>query len=447
MSLPREPYREEIAKIEIGHTDVRRGTVALLVAAFVIAIAAGPLVEGGWAARAPADAVMAWWHPAQLPVAVRTTFAAERRTGAGRFAAVVGANGEALRLLAAFEDAVGEEARLSRRLRPFVQQELTGWLGVGNEQAYVGRGGWLFFRPDVDYLTGPGFLTPSRLAARARAASAWTEPPQPDPRAAILRFHRQLDARGITLLVLPTPVKPMLHPERLVATVGVEEVPLQNPSYAGFVEDLERAGVLVLDLATELAAARGTGRRSAYLATDTHWRPEVVEAVAERLAGVIAERVRRPPGSGGGYRVEPTDIVGRGDIAAMLDLPVGQTRYPDERVRIRRIVDAAGAPWRASRTGDVLLLGDSFSNIYSLGSMGWGDSAGLAEQLSFALDRPIDRIVQNDAGAFATRALLRRGIGAGRDRLEGKRVVVYQFAVRELAVGDWRLIDVPAPAP
>ena len=91
-----------------------------------------------------------------------------------------------------------------------------------------------------------------------------------------------------------------------------------------------------------------------------------------------------------------------------------------------------------TETADVLLLGDSFTNIYSLASMGWGDSAGLAEQLSYALGRPLDRIVQNDDGAFATRALLQR---AGPERLAGKRVVIWQFAARELMSGDWKVIE------
>ena len=72
--------------------------------------------------------------------------------------------------------------------------------------------------------------------------------------------------------------------------------------------------------------------------------------------------------------------------------------------------------------------------------MGWGTSAVFVEQLSYALRRPIDRIVQNDEGAFATRAMLQRTP----DRLEGKRVVVYQFAERELAFGDWKVIGLPA---
>ena len=84
----------------------------------------------------------------------------------------------------------------------------------------------------------------------------------------------------------------------------------------------------------------------------------------------------------------------------------------------------------------MLLLGDSFTNVFALESMGWGTSAGLAEQLSYALARPVDRLVQNDDAAFATRAML----AGDPARLTGKRVVIYQFAARELAFGDWRVL-------
>jgi hypothetical protein len=46
---------------------------------------------------------------------------------------------------------------------------------------------------------------------------------------------------------------------------------------------------------------------------------------------------------------------------------------------------------------------------------------------------PVDRIAQDGSGAFATREVLQRDP----DRLTGKRLVVYQFAARELTIGDW----------
>ena len=101
-------------------------------------------------------------------------------------------------------------------------------------------------------------------------------------------------------------------------------------------------------------------------------------------------------------------------------------------------VDVTG---ERERSAEVLILGDSFTNIYAQASLGWGTAAGLAEHLSAALGRPVDRIVQNDQGAHATRELLARQIAESPDRLDGVRVVVYQFATRELSVGDWRIVD------
>ncbi|MEO6603920.1 MAG: hypothetical protein ABIQ16_28815 [Polyangiaceae bacterium] len=95
---------------------------------------------------------------------------------------------------------------------------------------------------------------------------------------------------------------------------------------------------------------------------------------------------------------------------------------------------------------EVLLLGDSFSNIFSLEGMGWGSAAGLGPQLALALQRPVDVIAQNDAGAFATRRTLARELAGDADRLQGKRVVIWEFASRELSAGDWKQIDWSHPA-
>ena len=70
------------------------------------------------------------------------------------------------------------------------------------------------------------------------------------------------------------------------------------------------------------------------------------------------------------------------------------------------------ASWLPDARAEVLILGDSFFNIFSLEGMGWGTSAGFVEQLSHALQQPLDAIIRNDAGAFAARELLgqdRRG--------------------------------------
>jgi hypothetical protein len=431
--LPRGgPTREEIAKIEIGQTTVSPAVARALVAFFLVAIAAVPAIEtfSGPARSSVWAPLLA--APARIAEAVQT---AQARGIATLWSRTVTANRAALSSLVAFERALEQESLIGRALRPPAQWLLSGWLGAGNERVYVGREGWTFYRPDVEYLTGPGFLDAHVLRRRVAAAKEWTAPVQPDPRPAILAFHRELAARGITLVLVPTPVKPAIHPDKLVASLTDSAEPLQNRSYSALVDSLVKDGVLIFDPAAVLFAAKRSG--SQYLATDTHWRPEAMELVAERLSAFVNQHVTLPPSVAPGWRIEEREVSSLGDTAVMLDLPSGQQLYPAERVTISRVVTADGGAWRSDRSADVLVLGDSFANIYSLASLGWGDSAGLVEQLSYVLGRPIDRIIQNDDGAFATREMLRQ---SGADRLSGKRVVIWQFAARELAFGDWRVI-------
>lgn len=431
--------------IEVGHTAIRPATARFLVFVFLASIGTVPILEWTGARRADsADAPeTAWSHLTGMGGQIRTRLAGETGIQAGLTGQIVVANRAVLEGLAAFENGLEDETRIGRLLRPPAQLTLSGWLGAGNERVYPGREGWLFYRPEVVYLTGPGFLEPAVLARRIATTKEWTTTTQPDPREAIIRFARQLEARGIPLVVMPTPLKPTVHPEKLARQYEGLSSQLQNPSYAIFVEDLRRAGVLVFDVADALVQERRQTGRSQYLATDTHWRPDAVSLVAEQLAAFLRTHVSLPAVPDPGYVIEPREAVNAGDTVLMLDLPRDQHLYPTETVITRRVLGPGGAGWRPSRSADVLVLGDSFSNIYSLASMGWGDSAGFIEQVSYTLRRPVDRIVQNDNGAHATRLSLSRTLATGEDRLAGKRVVIYQFAARELAVGDWRLIDLP----
>jgi alginate O-acetyltransferase complex protein AlgJ len=456
MPTPEQPLpaggrsREEIAQIEMDSTAVASVTVRFLMAFFLTAIAVVPIVEWAGVRLLGAEgAAAAWSRLSGLPGEIRSHLAgatlrdlsgqAGPAEDPGSWSLVVSTNRIAIAGLSGFERSLEADSLLGRLLRPPAQMVLTGRLGVGNERVYRGRDGWLFYRPDVEYITGRPFLDQAQLRRRVAAAPEWTAPPQPDPREAIAQFRRDLEARGITLIVMPTPLKPGVHPEMLAPRYADATGTLQNPSYRAFVDDLRRDGVLVFDASQALAIARRSSPQ--YLMTDTHWRPETMEEVAELLGGFIAAHVRLPATADPGYRLERTEVGNTGDVVRMLDLPAGDPLFPSEAVWLRRVLQPDGSPWRPSRDADVFVLGDSFSNIYALESMSWGTSAGFAEQVSYTLRRPVDRLVQNDEGAFATRAMLLRDP----DRLNGKRVVIYQFAARELAFGDWKVMPLPAP--
>ena len=330
--------------------------------------------------------------------------------------------------LKAAEKELETESVVSEWLLPRVQLALVK-LGAGNEQVYPGRSGWLFYRPDVDYVTGPPFLEPKIMAHRAHAAAV-----QSDPVKAIVAFREQLASRGIDLIVVPVPMKPGVEAGHLSARAHHPQV-LQNASFAEFKARLEQAGVRVFDPATSWSRSES----SLYLETDTHWRPETMEAVAENVATLIKE----PSSPETTLQVNKRTISGVGDIARMLKLPESKSGFRPETVTIHEV-----SPWRASKDADILLLGDSFSNIYSLAALGWGESAGFAEQLSRALGgHPLDCILRNSDGAFATREILSRDLARGRDRLAGKKLVIWEFAARELAFGDWKLLEMKLGQP
>src|SRR5881227_3084922 len=331
------------------------------------------------------------------------------------------------------ERTLENESLVSQWLLPRTQYLLTVLLGAGNEQVYLGDDHWLFYRADVDHVIGPPFLDPVRMKHRLQASRV-----QPDPIKAIVDFRNQLAARGIDLVVLPVSVKPSTEGEMLAvsnANRAQASGALPNPSFNEFKARLEREKVRLFDPEPFLMERGKNG--PLYLETDTHWRPQTMELVAQKLADFLQLPVATGPTSSS---IIEKEIVARGDIAAMLKLTRSDKFFPPEKVTIRQVVTGNGL-WRPSKEADVLLLGDSFSNIFSFEAMGWGESAGFAEHLSFALRRPIDCILRNSDASFATREILSNELARGRDRLAGKKLVIWEFAARELSFGNWKILD------
>lgn len=442
MSNAEIPVRERQALEEVGVTAVSRGMAWLATLAFLMTVFCLPLGE---------------------PIVerfeghlnhVEAALSSERGSIWRDFGAEVSASLEGLEpggilianrsLLAAMdrlEERLEEESFLRRWLLPRMQWRLAAAVGLGNEQVYVGRDGWLFFRPDIDHVTGPGFLEPRTLDRRRRGGEVWLEAPAPEPLPALTDLHDQLAERGIHLIVVPTPVKPTVEPRRFTTRARAVDFPLQNLSFRDFVAQLEEAGIPVMDLAPLLVGGMLAGGDDRYLRADTHWTPTGVDEVARALASMIEAAVNLESADGGLYRRREVVVEKMGDVAQMLLLPTRQSWIEPQRVVTQMVSDRSGKRWRASREAEILLLGDSFSNVYSDPALGWGASAGLAEQLSYHLQRPVDKLAVNAGGALQARVHLQRVLSTGEDRLARKQVVVYQFATRELSQGDWRILQ------
>jgi SGNH hydrolase-like domain, acetyltransferase AlgX len=424
----RKVSREEEAELALKNSQFAGGSRLLLIAFFLVTILSVPTIQFAYEMRTPrSDGRLGTFNVYKAYPAWKNIRAVRSPRDVWRLLP------RAAELKAA-EKKLETESVVSEWLLPRVQLVLMK-LGAGNEQVYLGRDGWLFYRPDVDYITGPPFLESKTLTRRAHTTGV-----QPDSIKAIVNFRDQLAARGIELIVMPIPMKPGVEGEQL-SPRAKSQIILQNASFTEFKARLESAGVRVFDPGP-LVAQHQPPR---YLQTDTHWRPETMELVAENFA----RSIQAAPTSAVAPRSEQ-QISGSGDIARMLRLPETANVSQPETVTIHPVMSGE-TPWRASKDADILLLGDSFSNIFSLGALGWGESAGLAEHLSAALGgRPLDCILRNSDGAFATREILSSELARGHDRLAGKKLVIWEFAARELAFGDWKMLEMklgqPVPA-
>src|SRR5688572_24356510 len=94
-------------------------------------------------------------------------------------------------------------------LRQGVQEQITEQFGEGNRKVFIGFEGWLYYQPDIRSLTGYGPLKPEPFSVMKDPELAQ----QPAAADCIRAFAAQLKERGIQLLFVPLPLKPMIYPE------------------------------------------------------------------------------------------------------------------------------------------------------------------------------------------------------------------------------------------
>jgi alginate O-acetyltransferase complex protein AlgJ len=416
--------------LELASTEVSPGTARFLSLTFVAILFAIPI------AQASIDISRKEW-PQALEL-FQPFVSSARQLAAGDLRGAWASSLAAIEpaRLHGYEDAVESESILASYFQPRTQQILTGWFGAGNDKAVLGRDGWIFYLPGLDYVVGPSVAdraTFERVAQRLVNEGAVT-PPQTDPRPALLDFARQCREAGIHLVVVPVPDKAMMQPAQLYARPAPgAAIPVpNNVGYRQLVEGLRAQGIDWFDPAPPTVRAD----EIRYLEQDTHWTPaymdEIARAVADhvRSIGVLPDREPLP------LRLEPQQVSRVGDLVDMLSLTPEQTLYQPRTVTIERVIDErTGQPLTRDATADVMLLGDSFTNIYSAPAMGWGTGAGLAQHLAYHLQRPVDVIAFNGGAATQSRAELARSEHA--ERLGHKKVIVYQFAIRALLTETW----------
>lgn len=412
------PDREARAQAEMAATSIGRATSRLLILAFLALIAAGAALQR--LAPLPVE-------PGFKPTRVRAGGWREwQATWSERGPLAVLSEGRSL--LRRLDTWSENDLVVVRRLRRPTQLLMLERLGYGNSQVRVGRDGWLFYEREIDALTGPPFLGRRSPAGRRLG----------DPATAILALGSDLRARGIALAVLPAPAKSAIEVDRLLGGRAPERL-LRNPAFGELARRLADAGIALFDPAPALLAAARRGEPQ-FLRTDSHWRPETVDRVAAALAEEIFRRGVLPRPRQPRFRRAPEAVVGHPDLVRLLALPTEGVGPLFEPVTIQTVREADGALFvpRDAYDAAILLLGDSLAGNYGWGTQGYGSGAGLAEQLAFHLQAPVQAILEPAGGNSDSRRKLVALLRQGDDLLTGKRLVILEFAERELAIGRWR---------
>jgi alginate O-acetyltransferase complex protein AlgJ len=365
----------------------------------------------------------AWRDPRQ---AAASGFAGVARAWQGESSLpqrLIAANRAALQGMEKFETSLEDSSALVDAVRPATLDALLRFGGAGSEEAYVGRDGWLFYRPDVDALMQPS----SKLETAARGLAA---------------FAADLAGRGIRLVFVATPGKASIHPEKIARGAG--DAPLMPAGWDEFAALLaaawneeasarglpEQPAPVVIDPSKALREQALASGQPQYLLSDSHWSPAGMELVAAAIAGELGSAATSGPPAA----TDEIDAVG--DTARMLQLPDESPILQKQRVLTAPVKD-----WAADRSSGILLLGDSYTNIYSSEDLGWGTRAGLAERVSHWLGAPVDRLSRNDAGALEARRMLAAEATKDPAWLEGKDVLVWQLSLREVVGGDWTPVE------
>lgn len=327
-----------------------------------------------------------------------------------------------------YEKAIEDNSAIAKLARRWLQLPLTCFGDQGNKKVIVGRDKWLFYRPSFDYATKPNnnFYGESR------------------PFQAITAFHQALKEQDVELILLPISGKSSIYPEYLTKRYKSNFDPPVNIYADEFFQRLRDEGIKVVDPASVLWKAKESQDKMLYLEQDTHWSPKGMEIVARYLSDAIIASGLVEGISKESYKIQRDRVTRFGDLYDMLGFPKGHGCYQPKSIEIEKVIySKTGESFKPNQESPIVLLGDSFVNIFSKMEMGWGENAGFAEHLAFNLGMPIDVIAINDGGATGSREQLARRPNA----LVGKKIVIWQFPTRDLTNPDsqWKIVNMPKP--
>lgn len=253
-------------------------------------------------------------------------------------------------------------------------------------------------------------------------------------REAILRFHRNLEKRGIKLIFAPVPRSTSIYPG-IATNIPYDpeiDAPVNQP-VLDLLAELEKEGVTCVDLTSIFLKRRYESHQNrefpVYRKNDSHWSGAGVKIAAD----AIVKKIVMPSKA-----LESSSIFAEA-IPADYSMPVFNGKKPRNPKSETELIFRVNNPENASlfdpfqRDAEVHLLGDSFVNY---GGQGAG-SYGLQPHLVQLLGKPVNVFSAGSGGPMISRSQFARAAN-----MKTAKTVIWVFAESFLAPADvW--FDVP----
>ena len=300
-----------------------------------------------------------------------------------------------------------------------------------NAGAVAGMENWLFLTSDIRFLGLAQFW-----GDEASKVSRARKPDAADPIPAIVDFNKQLQARGIELLILPVPPKAAIYPEKIVP-----EVDLKGQSVAPFLDkfysELRGRGVNVVDLAPVFLQNRAHERGPVFCRTDSHWSGIGCVLAAQTIGAQIKGKFGAQ--SQNTFAAEWKEAELKGDL---VDLLGTKSQKPgSEKIPVCAVSDKSGGALNPDPNSPLLIMGDSHTLVFHDFH---AERAGLLDELAHEIGFLPDVIGTRGSGATAVRITLYRRSLKDPEYLARKKVIVWCFAAREFTESDqgWEKVPV-----
>ncbi|MEM9481935.1 MAG: hypothetical protein AAGA58_19970 [Verrucomicrobiota bacterium] len=330
----------------------------------------------------------------------------------------------------------GEEAALApgafadESAKAGSSERADGQIGIQGEDPE-----WLFLFSELIHL-GHGEFWSKDWTEVAAAAT--------DPAPVIAAYKDALAGKGVELLIVPVPPKAAIYPEKFRASANESSVPDRAAYYA----KLQEQGIDVLDLqALFLEKKAADPAQLLYCRQDSHPSAFGCQLIAE----AIYEKVKDADWIAGEKAADGREF-GTGEpetISFMGDLAEGFS-VGEEKMEIiaagEKTADGVTQVDPDNTTSPVIIVGDSHSLVFSIGSDMLAKSAGVTDHLQALLGFGVFQQSNKGSGIDSARMNLLRAAVKEKTLWEGKKLLVWIFGEREFTQATkWREIPLEAP--